>query len=137
MKEGRVKSSFRAAIAVVAVLVAALGLGVALGAASDGGPTVRQLGYPNAFFDTKITDGPKKNTDSDKAKFKFKALSSSGFEYDGKFKCKLDSKGYKKCKSPKKYRHLDKGEHTFKVKGKVGTTADDSPDTYHWKVKEN
>ena len=53
--------------------------------------------------------------------------------------CKLDDKHYKKCDSPKKYKHLHKGKHKFKVKAaydNCSTCQDASkPDKYVWKVK--
>jgi hypothetical protein len=32
------------------------------------------------------------------------------------FKCKIDHKKFRKCKSPKTYHGLDSGKHVFKVK---------------------
>jgi CSLREA domain-containing protein len=59
---------------------------------------------------TKITKGPKAKTHSTTAKFKF-----SSSEARSTFKCKLDSKPVKSCKSPKTYKKLKPGKHVFKV----------------------
>jgi hypothetical protein len=45
---------------------------------------------------------------------------------NSKFKCKLDKKAWKSCRSPKVYRGLAEGRHTFKVKA-VGPTAVPDP----------
>lgn len=37
-------------------------------------------------------------------------------ESGGSFQCKLDSQPFAACRSPKTYRHLSPGKHTFKVK---------------------
>jgi hypothetical protein len=48
-----------------------------------------------------------------KAKFRFKG-SRANFPYT--YKCKLDRKPYRRCRSPKVYRHLRSAAHTFKVR---------------------
>lgn len=58
-----------------------------------------------------ITFGPKKSSTSTTAKFKFKAsLGESTFE------CKLDRSKWARCKSPKTYKKLTAGTHTFQVR---------------------
>lgn len=49
--------------------------------------------------------------DSGKAKFNFSAS-----EAGSSFRCKLDRKPFRSCRSPKTYRGLDSGKHVFKVK---------------------
>jgi hypothetical protein len=61
---------------------------------------------------TTITKGPKR-THKRTVKFKFKSS-----EANSTFKCKLDRKPFKKCRSPKKYKKLKPGKHVFKVKAK-------------------
>ena len=60
---------------------------------------------------TKIKKRPKNRSGDDSPTFKFKSTESGS-----KFKCKLDRKKFRKCKSPKTYRGLDPGPHIFKVK---------------------
>jgi hypothetical protein len=59
---------------------------------------------------TTIVKGPKKRTHKRTVKFKF--VSS---EQGSTFKCKLDRKPFKPCRSPKKYKRLKPGKHVFKV----------------------
>lgn len=60
----------------------------------------------------KITSGPKKNGTAPTAKFKFKAEPAAG----AKFECKLDGSKWAKCRSPKAYKKLKLGKHTFRVR---------------------
>lgn len=59
---------------------------------------------------TKIVKGPKGKIHSRKVKFKF-----TSNEAGSTFKCKLDKKPVKSCKSPKTYKKLKPGKHVFKV----------------------
>lgn len=56
-----------------------------------------------------------------KATFRFSATVKGS-----KFKCKIDKKRWKSCKSPKVYRSLKEGRHSFKVKA-IGPTAAPDP----------
>lgn len=72
---------------------------------------------------TTITKGPKAQTTSTTAKFKFKSN-----EAGSTFQCKLDKGKFKACKSPKTYKKLKPGKHVFKVRatdkaGNVGKAA--------------
>jgi parallel beta helix pectate lyase-like protein len=58
-----------------------------------------------------IKSGPKAKSTVTTAKFKFVSD-----EAGSKFKCKLDKKAFANCKSPKTYKKLKPGKHTFKVK---------------------
>jgi hypothetical protein len=69
----------------------------------------------------KITAGPKKNSTATTAKFKFKAESAAG----AKFECKLDNAKWARCSSPKTYKKLKVGKHTFRVR--ATTTGLTSP----------
>jgi hypothetical protein len=60
----------------------------------------------------KITAGPKKSSTATTAKFKFKAEPAAG----ARFECKLDGAKWAKCSSPKTYRKLKPGKHTFQVR---------------------
>lgn len=58
-----------------------------------------------------ISKGPKAKSSSTTATFKFSAdLAGSTFS------CKLDGEAFAKCRSPKTYKKLKLGKHTFKVK---------------------
>jgi hypothetical protein len=61
---------------------------------------------------TTITKSPKGTTRATTAKFRFFADIP-----DASFECKLDSRPYRSCRSPKKYKHLKPGKHVFRVRG--------------------
>jgi CSLREA domain-containing protein len=63
----------------------------------------------------KITAGPKKSSTATIAQFKFKATNVSS----AKFECKLDGAKWASCKSPKTYKKLGPGKHTFRVRAKA------------------
>jgi CSLREA domain-containing protein len=72
---------------------------------------------------TKILKGPKGKVGTTTVKFKF-----SSSEKGSTFRCKLDRKLYRVCKSPKKYKKLKPGKHVFKVRavdkaGNIDPTA--------------
>lgn len=64
----------------------------------------------------KITAGPKKTTTATTAKFRFKATNIRG----ARFECKLDRRKWDGCKSPRTYKKLKAGKHTFRVRGIAG-----------------
>jgi hypothetical protein len=70
---------------------------------------------------TKITKGPKGKVKGSKAKFKFKSEPAGA-----KFECKLDRKKFKPCASPKTYKGLAPGKHTFSVRAVTASGAVDS-----------
>ncbi len=82
---------------------------------------------------TKIKSGPSGSTNSRKAKFAF-----SSSESGSKFQCKLDGKAWSSCNSPKTYKNLKSGKHTFKVRArdKAGNT-DQSPAKRSWHVESH
>jgi hypothetical protein len=71
----------------------------------------------------KITKGPKKSSKATTAKFKFTATPPAG----AKFECKLAGAKWAKCTSPKTYKKLKVGKHTFRVRatasGLTGTVV--------------
>ena len=81
---------------------------------------------------TKIKSGPKGHTHSSKATFKF-----SSSEGGSTFFCKLDGKAWGSCKSPRTYKHLKPGKHTFRVRArdKAGN-VDQSPAKRSWHVEK-
>ena len=134
-----------AALALAGALAVA-GLWLAVGAGAKGGNSVRAAGYPVTYhYETKIDNvkfGKLASTHSKKVRFTFHVKPDPGYQLTYiHTECKLDGRHYKKCDSPKKYRHLDKGKHRFKVKAVydgcgTGPSCDASkPDKYVWKVK--
>lgn len=138
----------RVAALALAGALAVAGLWLAVGAGAKGGTSARNAAYPVTYhYETKI-DGTKfgkiARTESNKVRFKFHSKADPGYESGLKYlhtECKLDDSHYKKCDSPKRYRHLHKGKHKFKVKAvydgcTTGPSCDGSkPDSYVWKVK--
>jgi hypothetical protein len=72
---------------------------------SCGGP-----GNPSGAPNTKIRKRPKNRSTDTSPTFKFKSTESGST-----FKCKLDRKKFRKCRSPKTYHGVKPGKHTFKV----------------------
>ncbi len=72
---------------------------------------------------------PPKTTRSTLAKFAFRASVNGAT-----FRCKLDAKPAKACRSPKTYRKLRPGRHTFKVWATVGVLTDPTPARFSWKI---
>jgi hypothetical protein len=138
---GRRRLRFGALIAAVAL--AAGGMSLAGLAGAENQPSVRQKGYPPNPCDTtesiyaKITQHPKKRTTKKRATFKFKAFfCQTSQEFAGaNFKCKLDDSDYKKCTSPKRYRHLKRGRHRFKVKPTARGFGPGHADSFSWRIK--
>jgi DNA-binding beta-propeller fold protein YncE len=80
---------------------------------------------------TTITAGPKPTTKKQTATFKFKAS-----EAGSSFQCKLDRHGFKPCQSPKTYRHLKRGRHTFKVRATDSAeNVDPTPAKRSWRIR--
>jgi Right handed beta helix region len=79
----------------------------------------------------KITKGPKKSSSSTTAKFVFKANPAAG----ATFECKLDAKKWAKCKSPKTYKGLKPGRHTFQVRASVPGAPTSKPAKSKFTVK--
>ncbi len=79
---------------------------------------------------TTITGGPPARTTNKTATVKFKST-----EANSTFKCKLDKGAWTACKSPKTYRNLKKGSHTFQVAAtdKAGN-ADKTPAKRTWTI---
>jgi hypothetical protein len=72
---------------------------------------------------------PPKSTRSRVAKFAFGATSSAAG-----FSCKLDGKRKAACRSPKTYKKLKPGRHTFRVWATAGILTDPTPAKFSWKV---
>ncbi len=79
---------------------------------------------------TRLGKHPPKKTRSRAAKFIFKAKPAAG----AAFFCKLDGKRKARCRSPKTYRKLKPGRHTFKVWARAKGKTDPTPARFGWKI---
>ncbi len=79
---------------------------------------------------TTIKKGPAANTKARKATFKFTST-----EANSSFKCKLDKKPWKTCKTGVSYKNLKKGKHTFQVRASDSlANQDTSPAKKTWRI---
>jgi hypothetical protein len=62
---------------------------------------------------TKITKSPPNKTDETTVKYRFRSD-----EPGSTFKCKVDQRPYRPCRSPRKLSKLDDGKHGFRVRAK-------------------
>ncbi len=79
------------------------------------------LGGGGAFTSPALDTTPPRTTIFKRTLTTAKRNASFGFrssEPSGGFQCKLDNRPFASCKSPKVYRHLDSGPHTFEVKAR-------------------
>jgi hypothetical protein len=82
---------------------------------------------------TKIKKRPPNRSEDATPKFKFRSD-----EPGSTFKCKVDGKKYRKCKSPKTLKPLDSGKHKFKVKATdAAGNTDNTPAKDTFKVLES
>ncbi len=95
--------------------------------ACPGGPA-----NPPRAPQVKITKKPQPKSAATTAKFKFTAVPAAG----SKFECKLDKGKFGKCKSPKTYKKLKVGRHTFRVRAVGSTGLKSKPATYKFTVTE-
>jgi hypothetical protein len=81
--------------------------------------------------ETRITNNPPRRTKAHKARFSFRAN-----EKKSTFTCKRDRRRFKPCSSPKVYRGLKRGRHTFKVRAvDRADNVDPTPAVWRWRVK--
>jgi len=86
--------------------------------------------------DTQITKKPKKRTTKRTATFEFTGTDAVTPPAALTFECKLDSKAFKPCTSPQKYKRLKPGKHKFQVQATdAAGNTDPTPAKYGWKVK--
>jgi glucose/arabinose dehydrogenase len=78
---------------------------------------------------TAIKRRPLAKTAKTKATFTFSSSVAGA-----SFRCKLDRKPVSGCRSPKTYRGLKPGRHTFKVWATSGVLTDPTPAKFTWKV---
>ena len=85
--------------------------------------------HEHACPNTKITKAPGARTTDRTPKFKF-----TSSRKPATFKCKLDSKPFKKCASPFTTKRLKLGKHVFKVRAFSGGGSDHTPAVKRFKV---
>ena len=79
---------------------------------------------------TSIGAHPRKRTQSATARFTFSASVSAG-----KFRCKLDGKPFRTCRSPLVFKHLKPGAHVLQVAAvDASGVVDPTPATFRWTV---
>lgn len=79
---------------------------------------------------TRIASGPRGTTRRRRATFRFAST-----EPGSTFRCKLDRKPWRSCRSPRTYGHLRDGRHVFRVKATdAAGNVDPSPAKRHWRV---
>jgi hypothetical protein len=79
---------------------------------------------------TRLISGPSGSTRSTNAKFAFSS-SVPGARYQ----CKLDGQGWKSCSSPRTFKGLGRGSHTFRVRAiSPGGAVDSTPAKRSWKI---
>jgi len=61
---------------------------------------------------------PAKRSRSNTAKFRFRTNPPTR----ARFECRLDARRFARCHSPRTYRHLKRGKHTFRVRA-IGPTG--------------
>ena len=71
---------------------------------------------------TSITSGPSELTTSRSATFKFNSNNRRAT-----FQCTLDASAWTSCESPKRYKRLAQGSHTFQVRARKGRAKDATP----------
>lgn len=84
----------------------------AIDAAGNGDPTAARRTVAVISADT---NPPETRIKKSKVKGRKVTIKFAADEKGSTFKCKLDKGKFKSCKSPKKYRHLDRGKHKFLV----------------------
>jgi glucose/arabinose dehydrogenase len=96
------------------------------GATSPPPPGAKEIALPPK---TKLGRHPTARTTKPTATFTFSADLAGAT-----FSCKLDGKPKLACRSPKAYRKLKPGRHTFKVWATSGVLTDPTPAKFSWKV---
>ncbi|MDQ4082401.1 MAG: hypothetical protein M3123_05890 [Actinomycetota bacterium] len=81
--------------------------------------------------DTRIVSGPARATPSRAATLRFTST-----EAGSTFACKLDDARWTRCRSPKTYRKLGKGSHTFRVRARdPAGNVDRTPAMRTWRAR--
>ncbi|HET8814950.1 MAG TPA: PQQ-dependent sugar dehydrogenase [Solirubrobacterales bacterium] len=86
-------------------------------------------GPPSPVPNTKLGRHPRPKSAKTTATFTFSSnVAGAGF------RCKLDGRAKARCRSPKTYRKLKPGRHTFKVWATAGILIDPTPARFSWKI---
>jgi subtilisin family serine protease len=86
---------------------------------------------PSCGPQTTISSGPSGTTTSRSATFRFRSSKARST-----FQCKLDSRAWRTCRSPKAYKTLKKGRHTFRVRAiSPGGVKDTTPAVRTWRIR--
>lgn len=78
---------------------------------------------------TKITKGPPKRSHRRSAVFRFKSSQAGSH-----FECRLDRAHWKRCRSPKRYKHLRPGRHVFRVRAIRRRLVDPTPAVRRFRI---
>ncbi len=97
--------------------------------ATAGGGDGENQQQPKLRPNTLLGKHPPKTTRATVAKFGFRANRAGA-----RFSCKLDGKRKAACRSPKSYKKLKPGRHTFKVWATLGVMTDPTPAKFSWKI---
>jgi glucose/arabinose dehydrogenase len=84
---------------------------------------------PAQVPETTIKGHPAAQTTKSKATFTFSSSSSGA-----SFACKLDGKPKAPCRSPRTYKKLKPGRHTFKAWATAGVLTDPTPAKFSWRI---
>src|SRR6476646_8139720 len=79
---------------------------------------------------TKITKLKKLRRGGVKLRFK-----ATGIKEKPTFKCRVDKRRWRKCASPKTYKHLKPGRHVVKVRAFTATTSDQTPAKRKFRIR--
>ncbi|MEA2348301.1 MAG: hypothetical protein QOG62_2088 [Thermoleophilaceae bacterium] len=107
--------------------VIATGAGQLLNISASLEPDADKDGFGDETQDAEITKGPKQKTSSPNATFRFTGSAS--------VECRLDKKKFKVCSSPKKFKKLDSGRHTFRVHALTLTSEVSPDDKFVWRIE--
>jgi Tol biopolymer transport system component len=86
--------------------------------------------YVNRTANTYLLGRPPHTTSSTDATFSFSAWNTAAT-----YECSLDGAAFASCTSPKGYLNLALGQHTFRVRSKVGGVLDSTPVVYTWLIE--
>ena len=79
---------------------------------------------------TRITSGPARRARARRASFRFRST-----ERGSTFQCRLDGLAWRRCRSPKTYRRMAPGRHTFRVRARdAAGNVDPTPAVRRWQT---
>ena len=84
-------------------------------------------------MDTRINRGPSGSVKTTNATFNFDTDNTG----NAGFQCSLDGAAFQPCTSPKAYKSLPVGRHTFSVRSAVAGGVDTTPATSQWTVTKS